>query len=114
MKYEMTNPCPKCPFRTDIRPFLRKARAREIVDSGAQFQCHATVDYADTDDDGNGHANTPNAQHCAGALIMLEHMGRPHQMMRICERIGMYDRTKLNMAAPVFRSATSFIRAQGR
>jgi hypothetical protein len=39
--------------------------------------------------------------HCAGALIFLEKLDSPHQMMRICERIGYYDRTKLDMTAPV-------------
>jgi hypothetical protein len=108
MEYTMTGPCPKCPFRTDIRPFLRKARAREIT-SGAPFQCHATVDYTANDD---GRTETPNAQHCAGLLILLEHMGRPHQMMRICERLGLYDRRKLSMNTPVFRSSAAFVKAQ--
>jgi hypothetical protein len=29
-------------------------------------------------------------------------MAQPHQMMRIAERLGMYDRTKLKMDAPVY------------
>lgn len=47
---------------------------------------------------------TKDSQHCAGALIFLEKIEEPHQMMRICERLGMYDRTKLDMDAPVFES----------
>jgi hypothetical protein len=43
----------------------------------------------------------PNAQHCAGALIFLEHQDRPSQLMSIYERLDGYDRTKLNMDAPV-------------
>jgi hypothetical protein len=119
----MTEPCPKCPFRTDVRPFLRKARAREIVTmltrQQGTFQCHMTVDYEKAEDD-DGEidaivaASSANAQHCAGALIMLEHMEQPNQMMRICERIGEYDRRKLNMAAPVFTSGAAFIKSQGR
>jgi hypothetical protein len=115
MNYTMTAPCPKCPFRTDVEPFLRRERAEEIADvlvrQQGHFQCHATVDYSDPDDEGHGRADTRNAQHCAGALIMLERMGRPNQMMRIAERLGMYDRTRLDMAAPVFASARVFVAA---
>ena len=118
MKFTMTDPCPKCPFRTDIEPFLTKGRAKEISDAllrDQTFQCHATVNYAKADDDGEVDslvaASEPNAQHCAGAMIMLEYMNRPNQMMRICERIRCYDRRKLNMEAPVFKTTTGFIKA---
>jgi hypothetical protein len=119
MKFTMTAPCPKCPFRTDIDPFLSLGRAVEICDAitrGQQtFQCHKTVDYNKADDDGEveSHvaASEKNAQHCAGAMIMLERMEQPNQMMRICERLGMYDRRKLEMDAPVFKSAREMIAA---
>jgi len=119
MEFTMRTPCPKCPFRTDIRPYLTVRRAQEIVDvlttQDAMFQCHATVDYSAANDDGVVEAcvaaEQPQAQHCAGAMIMLEHMQRPNQMMRICERIGCYDAAKLEMAAPVYRSARAFVAA---
>jgi hypothetical protein len=50
---------------------------------------------------GNLEARYDKTPHCAGALIFLEKREEPHQMMRICERLGMYDRTKLNMNANV-------------
>ena len=59
------------------------------------------------DDEGEPDAasrDTTGEAHCAGALILLEKLGEPSQMMRVCERIGLYDRTKLDMAAPVFDS----------
>jgi hypothetical protein len=34
-------------------------------------------------------------------LIFNEKREQPHQMMRICERLGMYDMTKLDMEADV-------------
>lgn len=109
----MTNPCPCCPFRTDITPFIRAVRAREIAhaltEQQATFTCHQTT--VACGDGSDNMENGPNAQHCAGALIMLEHMERPNQLMRIYERIGGYDRTKLNMAAPVYKSTAAFIRA---
>lgn len=55
------------------------------------FSCHKTTTQKGRD---NEHKD---AQACAGRLIMLEHAEQPDQMMRICERIGLYDRTKLNM-----------------
>lgn len=60
------------------------------------FSCHKT-----TTCKGRGN-NHKDAQHCAGSLILHEKMERPHQMMRIMERVGAYDRTKLDMDAPVY------------
>ena len=110
MKYNLKRPCAKCPFRTDIPAYLRPERAQEIVNAlvTSEFPCHETIDYSD-DSDGRETAKTA---HCAGALIMLEHMEQPSQMMRICERLGFYDRTKLDMNAPVFTDAEDFIEAQ--
>lgn len=50
-----------------------------------------------------------NEQHCAGAMIILERLERPNQMMRICERLGLYDRRKLKMDAPVFEDFDAFV-----
>lgn len=107
--YDMTSPCPKCPFRSDITPFLRPDRVEEIAESlvRAEFPCHQTLDYSN---DSEG-ARTPKTAHCAGALILLEKLEQPSQMMRICERLGIYDRSKLDMAAPVFDSFEDMIAA---
>jgi hypothetical protein len=79
----MTTPCAECPF---LKPHV----------SG--LPCHKASDlkdgqYIEKPDDA-----TP---HCAGALIYLEKRNAPHQMMRIAERLGLYDRTKLDMTAEV-------------
>lgn len=102
MHYDLRAPCHNCPFRTDVPPYIHPARVRDIeagLDRGT-FTCHKTVERAD--DEAQTIINEDNQHHCAGALILLEKMERPSQMMRICERIGMYDRTKLNMEAPVY------------
>lgn len=107
MKYDLTSPCGNCPFRTDIDFYLRPERVEEICDSleqGQTFSCHKT-----NDTDGEETIETDSSQHCAGAMIMLEKMERPNQMMRICERLGMYDRKKLNMEAPVFDDTEEMI-----
>jgi hypothetical protein len=117
MKFNLVRPCRDCPFRTDVKPYLSAARAREIVDSitlqQATFACHKTVDYSDPEDD-EPRAPKAEEQHCAGATILLERLDRPNQMMRISERLGLYNRRKLDMDAPVYRTPTAFVRAQRR
>lgn len=104
MKYDLTTPCGNCPFRRTGGIRLRPARVDEIA-AGLErgdFPCHkTTIDCEDDDGCGDREA-TDKSQHCAGALILLEKMEQPSQMMRICERLGMYDRSKLAMGADVF------------
>jgi hypothetical protein len=112
MKLDLIRPCANCPFRSDVRPYLRKGRAREIARAllGDQsFSCHQTNSY---DDESGEIAETSESQHCAGALIMLERLEHPNQMMRWMERVNQYDRRKLDMQAPVFSSFKAFVNAQ--
>lgn len=110
MDYDLHAPCAQCPFRSDIKPFINAARAREILTCGAEFACHKTLDYANADDDGEAR-ETKHTKHCAGVLIILEREEQPHQMMRISERLGMYDASKLKMDAPVYDSIADAVRA---
>jgi len=100
MKMDLIRPCAQCPFRTDIPGFLSATRMRQILHAilreDATFSCHKTNEY-----DHDGVRETSSSQHCAGALILLERQNRPNQWMRIAERIGCYDRTRLDMDAPV-------------
>lgn len=111
MKYDLVNPCKECPFRNDIPPYLTVERVVEIWNSlhRSEFPCHETVTY---DDDGEPIRGGDKERHCAGALILKEKMGDSSQMMRICERLGMYDRSKLNMDAPVFDEIEDMIDCQ--
>lgn len=113
MRYDLRAPCAKCPFRSDIRPFIRAERARGILEGNAEFACHATLDYDNRDSDGEA-SETPKTNHCAGVLIILERECRPHQMMRICERLGMYDARNLEMESPVYDSIEECVRAHKR
>lgn len=110
--YSMTTPCAKCPFRKDIRAYLTSRRVREIERSlvTSEFPCHQTTKF---DYDGD-HIPGDHEIHCAGALILLEKLERPSQMMRISERLRLYDCTKLNMDAPVFDSFHEMAKAQPR
>jgi len=119
-RYKKREPCENCPFRTDVTPYLRRDRAEEISDAlreGGEFSCHKTVDYDGDGEDDEGNITgreTKQEQFCAGALIMLEKSSGPNQMMRVAQRLGMYDPSKLNMEAPVFDTPLNFILAQER
>lgn len=101
MNYTMTEPCVDCPFRISRAFPLTASRKKEIssalLSDRSSFPCHKTVDY-DKTEGGENHVTQPQEVHCAGALIVLEREGRPTQMMRISERLGMYDMRKLDLA----------------
>lgn len=96
MKYTLKTPCDECPF-LKTSGFTFESLKEHAV---GEFACHKACDLADDEtvfvEKRNG--KTP---HCAGALIFLEKQGKPHQMMRIMERLGSYDPTKLDMKANV-------------
>jgi hypothetical protein len=105
MNYDLTSPCAHCPFRCDRPAYLHPDRAAEL--GTGEFACHKTT--VATDD--GERAVTEKSQHCAGMLIMLEKMEQPHQMMRICARLGLYDARKLNMDAPVYDCLDDLVQA---
>ena len=120
MKFDLTSPCASCPFRTDcVSGWLGRVRAADIAESleRKSFPCHKTIDYEqieaalDESDDGDNPKRPYNAseQHCAGALIMREHMQAEGDMAQIAGRLGLYDHTKLKMDAPVFKDDQEFI-----
>ena len=114
MKYDLLRPCPHCPFRTDIPGYLRPERAIEISQSlarGAPFPCHQTT--VDADDDEGNLVATANSQFCAGALLVMEHMEQPNQIVRFAERLGMYDACRLDRTAPVARTLHEFAAHHG-
>jgi hypothetical protein len=110
MKFDLIRPCPHCPFRTDRPGYLGARRAGEIADGlllqQATFSCHETNDF---DEEDGEVVETTNSQHCAGALIFCERHNRPNQMMRIAERLGLYDQRKLDKDAPVCQSRREFV-----
>lgn len=96
----MTTPCNDCPFLKKLSKAYTMRRLLELC-SGS-FHCHKTGVCDESDEDSSGdYIPTESSQHCAGALIFLAKRDAPNQMMRIAERLGMYDRTKLNMKARV-------------
>ena len=87
-KWHNAKPCHNCPFKKNMR-YLRAERVDEIEASlkdGGVFHCHKTVDITSEDS-----KVTPDSQHCAGALILLEKLGTPSQAMLFGRMIGVYD-----------------------
>lgn len=95
MKYTQTTPCKECPFLNSMRHGFTMRKLMQF--SEGEFPCHKS---AEINDEGEFQA-TDKSVHCAGALIFREKRDMPNQMMRICERLGMYDRTKLDMTADI-------------
>lgn len=96
MEYRMTSPCDECPFLTKMKHGFTIKRLKDMA-SGS-FHCHKT---GTSDEEECVFIPTEYSVQCAGALIFNEKREAPNQMMRIAERLGMYDRTKLNMKAKV-------------
>lgn len=72
-------------------------RATEIAENmlnpaGATFSCHNTISGSHADAD---YHPGKRDRHCAGALIFAEKHENATQMMRIAERLGLYDASKL-------------------
>ena len=103
-KFSLRGPCADCPFRSDRTFFLTPARVDEIADAlhaDLGFSCQKTNDF--DQDDGQA-VVTENSRECGGVMAMLERMDRPSQVMRIGERLGMYDHHRIDPGAPVYNS----------
>lgn len=91
--FDLKSPCADCPFRIGYgeRFRLGEMRLREIMTAEA-FQCHKTVDYSVTDDNGfeKPHAGD-NPQQCAGLMAVLHRIDRPNTIMQIASRLGHLD-----------------------
>lgn len=100
MIYTMTTPCNECPYLIGSGFEWDSL----VAHASGEFGCHKACDLNEDDEDYSG-VYEPNEKtpHCAGALIFNELRNQPHQMQRICERLGLYDRRKLNMNASVIK-----------
>lgn len=109
--YTLKSPCKDCPFRSDVAPYLNTARAQEIMNDSyedSNFYCHKTIDYSA--DEGEGRV-AGKSRVCAGFLVTMEKEGRANQPTRIAERLGLYDRTQLDMDAPTYDSMRDWVRS---
>lgn len=93
MEYTQTVPCTQCPFLKKNAKHYGMAKLRRFA--SGEFPCHKSADLVESDDGASEFQATNDSVHCAGALIFLEKRESPHQMMRIAERLGMYDAATL-------------------
>lgn len=105
MKYNMTEPCDACPFLIGSG-FVWK---QLVAYASGEFPCHKACKLNESEEFVKRSKKTP---HCAGALIFLEKQNKPHQMMRICERLGLYDRHSLNMEARIGTKPNDYRRSK--
>jgi hypothetical protein len=87
-------PCDQCPFRRVGGVRLRATRITEIAravlgPAGGSFTCHKTTGFL-------GPVRPKyKDQQCAGAFIFAEKHDAPTQLMRIAERLGLYNAAAL-------------------
>ena len=111
MDFDLKRPCHHCPFRSDRHGFLR--RADEIADdlrAGRTFTCHETTVSVDREDGSSDRVDGAKAQMCAGAMsVLMKDPVGPNQMMRIAQRLGVFDPDALDPDAPTFDSLRAFV-----
>jgi hypothetical protein len=98
----MNAPCADCPFLKEGGIRLTSARVREIAGNmlsphGGEFTCHKAVERGEKD-------------HCGGALVFAEKNENQTQMMRIAERLRLYDFTKLKGHDRVFDTLADMLK----
>lgn len=109
--YTLTSPCADCPFRCDVNRYLSPERAQGIMNESyedSNFYCHKTVDYSG--ENGEGEV-VSKSRVCAGFLVTMENEGRANQPTRIAERLGLYDRGRMDMDAPTYPSMRDWVRS---
>lgn len=111
--FRLRQPCENCPFRTDVPKYLSADRVKGIADSlrdGSTFPCHKTTVLSEVDDEGREDlVEASTSAMCAGALITMEREDFANQIMRTCERLGSYDKTRLKMDSPVYDGLSQWV-----
>lgn len=110
--FKLKRPCKNCPFRSDIDKYLRPERVAEIAESlydGAEFPCHETTEHFEGEDGWEERLVTSTSAFCAGALITMEKEGFSNQMVRIGERLGLFNVEDLKMDSPVYDSLAEWV-----
>lgn len=122
MRFDLHRPCSGCPFLKEGGvKFLGSDRAAEIASlftttgEGGTFPCHKTIDYdkPSGDEDESWGAHVEGTQHCAGALLFMEKVNpRGNNIIRIAERLGLYQRTSFVGADLVYDTVEEFTSGQ--
>lgn len=115
-RYSLRLPCRRCPFRTDVRPYLRPSRAEHIaegIDRGGDFACHKTTVKAQDDEGNQTLVDDPAVTKvCAGSLAIMIREDRLNQMARIAYRLEMFDPDGIDaFGVPVYDSFEDWVKA---
>lgn len=107
MLWKIKRPCEHCPFRRDVRPFLRGSFARQLASLLARdmnwFACHETTGAT------TGQRITAARQsHCMGAAIVLYRDGQMNLPTRLALYMNMITMDDLDRPAPVFNTLEEF------
>lgn len=98
--YRLKKPCANCPFLKDAAKAIRlhPDRVPSIIEdllSGKTtgFSCHKTLagEYIEDDEGDERYVAGDGELQCAGALAVLEKLGRQTQLMQIMQRMGAYN-----------------------
>lgn len=107
MLWKIKRPCEHCPFRRDVRPFLRNSFARQLTTELRNdmnwFACHETTGAT------NGkRIRAANQSHCIGAAIVLWRDGLVNLSTRLALHLNMITMDDLQRPAPVFDTLEEF------
>ena len=73
----VTKACPNCPFKKDVKPFIRMARAEDLAYNAQNpfnsFPCHCTTTSDPDSEDGGGWVDQHKEKQCAGHLTVQHH-----------------------------------------
>lgn len=99
-------PCGTCPFRTtpDGLRGLGTERAQEIAESllrGESFTCHSDLDKQER-----------NRNQCVGAMLILDKLQQPNQIMQVAGRLGMFSVADLRGRDVVFDNFDDWVSSQ--
>ena len=118
MRFDLTEPCKNCPFRTDSARITFAARERAVeIDEQAYrngFPCHVSAELNEDPLTGEeGFVAGPQTQHCAGYILMQLHEngGSPWPGIDNDEELGERLCDRMDWTAPVFHSAQEFFEA---
>lgn len=99
-------PCKTCPFRTTKSGLrgLGTERAEEIAESlsrGESFTCHSDLDKP-----------AKRRNQCVGAMLILDKLKQPNQIMQVAGRLGMFNVTELRGRDAVFDNFDDWVSVQ--
>jgi hypothetical protein len=117
LQFDLSKPCPNCPFRKVGGIRVDPSRAEDIAHAaidnpGQAFPCHLTVNYDLIDEESGAYEGQRGDQYCAGALNFAINNDRFNQIMRIAMRLDWWDPDKMKEMDKCFATVSDMVKAQ--